>query len=81
MNFKLALFLTITATALIVPANVNAQIASKCSSLRNIYVLARGVYDFPVSGSCVNVDGKHSPYLTKAAFQQLRTKPKVNVFY
>lgn len=81
MNFRRFLFLFAGMIVASMPINVSAQLGARCSSLKDIYVLARGIYSFTVSGSCIYSDGHHSPYLTKAAYNALQEKPKVNVFY
>lgn len=58
-----------------------AQLGEVCSSLKDIYVLPRQTYPFTVTGSCIHTDSRHSPYLTKEAYQALKTKPTVIVFY
>lgn len=78
MSFKV---FPLAAIALLLPTVAIAQISDRCSQLKEIYVLPRATYSFTVSGSCVHTDGKHSPYLTKQAYQDLDPKPTVEVFY
>jgi hypothetical protein len=80
--FKVFILGTVIALSIFPTVAIAQLVQDRCSELKGIYVLPRGVtFPWDVSGQCLNVDGKPHPYLTQADYDKLEKKPEAIVFY